>query len=66
MQAFIELSDLVADGAALTERMRRDGYLFLPGLLPRSDVAAVQRQIGEIARDAGWLAPRPAGGGRHR
>jgi hypothetical protein len=35
--------------------MRRDGYLFLPGLLPRDDVAAVQRQVGEIARDAGWL-----------
>lgn len=55
MQAFIESSGLVGDGAALAERMRRDGYLFLPGLLPRSDVATVQRQIGEIARDAGWL-----------
>lgn len=55
MQAFVDSSDLVADGASLTERMRRDGYLFLPGLLPRDDVAAVQRQIGEIARDAGWL-----------
>ena len=37
--------------------MRRDGYLFLPGLLPRDDIAIVQRQIGAIARDAGWLAP---------
>ena len=55
MQAFISSSDLVADGTALAERMRRDGYLFLPGLLPRDDVASVQRQIGEIARDAGWL-----------
>ncbi len=35
--------------------MRRDGYLFLPRLLPRDDVAAVQRQVGTIARDAGWL-----------
>ena len=55
MQAFIDSSDLVADGGALAERMRRDGYLFLPGLLPREDVAAVQRQIGAIAREAGWL-----------
>jgi Phytanoyl-CoA dioxygenase (PhyH) len=55
MQAFIDSSDLVGDGAALAERMQHDGYLFLPGLLPRDDVGAVQRQIGKIARDAGWL-----------
>jgi hypothetical protein len=52
---FLNSADLVADGAALAVRMRRDGYLFLPGLLPREDVAALQRQIGAIARDAGWL-----------
>jgi hypothetical protein len=55
MQSFIDSSGLITDGSALADRMRRDGYLFLPGLLPRNDVAAVQRQIGEIARDAGWL-----------
>src|ERR1700722_7169688 len=52
---FIGSSDLVHDGAALAARMHRDGYLFLPGLLPRADVAVVQRRIGDIARDAGWL-----------
>jgi len=55
MQPFVDSSELLADGAALAARMRRDGYLFLPGLLPRGDVAALQRQIGAIARDAGWL-----------
>ena len=55
MQAFIDSSHLVADGGALAERMRRDGYLFLPGLLPRDDLASLQRQIGGIARHAGWL-----------
>ncbi len=55
IQSFVNSSDLLADGAALAARMRRDGYLFLPGLLPREDVAALQRQIGAIARDAGWL-----------
>jgi len=55
MQTFIDSSDLIADGPALAARMQRDGYLFLPGLLPRDDVAEVQRQVGEIARDAGWL-----------
>jgi hypothetical protein len=53
--SFIDSSDLRHDGAALAARMHRDGYLFLPGLLPREDVTSVQRQIGEIARDAGWL-----------
>jgi Phytanoyl-CoA dioxygenase (PhyH) len=55
MQSFIDSSGLISDGSGLTDRMRRDGYLFLPELLPRDDVIAVQRQIGEIARDAGWL-----------
>jgi len=52
---FIDSSPLIRDGEALAARMRRDGYLFLPRLLPRDDVAAVQRQVGTIARDAGWL-----------
>jgi hypothetical protein len=55
MQTFIDSSGLISDGAALAARMQRDGYLFLRGLLPRDDIGKVQRQIGEIARDAGWL-----------
>ncbi len=55
MRNFIDSSPLADDGAALAARMRRDGYLFLRGLLPRADVNAVQRQVGAIARDAGWL-----------
>jgi ectoine hydroxylase-related dioxygenase (phytanoyl-CoA dioxygenase family) len=55
MQSFIDSSGLISDGSALASRMRRDGYLFLRNLLPRNDVVAVARQIGEIARDAGWL-----------
>jgi hypothetical protein len=43
------------DIASLAARLERDGYLFLPGLLPTADVANVQRQVGEIIRDAGWL-----------
>jgi len=59
-EAFTDSSPLVGDGAALAARMRRDGYLFLPGLLPRADIVALQRQVGAIARDAGWLrADRP-------
>jgi hypothetical protein len=60
MQGFVESGGLVADGPALAARMRRDGYLFLPGLLPAADVAAVQLEVGALAREAGWLrADRP-------
>lgn len=52
---FIDSSDLLPDGPALAQRMRRDGYLFLPNLLPREAIANVQRQIAGIAHDAGWL-----------
>ncbi len=55
MQPFVVSSDIADDPAALAERMRRDGYLFMPGLLPRETVAAVQRQVGALVRDAGWL-----------
>lgn len=55
MHLFIDSSPLRDDGPALAARMRRDGYLFLPNLLPREDIANVQRQIAAIARDAGWL-----------
>lgn len=56
MRDFIDSSGLVGDGLALAARMERDGYLFLRGLLPVAAVDDVQRQIGEIAREAGWLA----------
>lgn len=46
---------LVADGPALARRMARDGYLYLPGLLPTEAVAGVQADVAAIARDAGWL-----------
>lgn len=57
MQPFIDSTALLDDGPALAERMRRDGYLFLRGLLPVEALRAVQAQIGAIVRDAGWLRP---------
>lgn len=55
MQPFVDSSDIAGSPAALAERMRRDGYLFMPGLLPRAAIANVQRQVGAIVQDAGWL-----------
>jgi hypothetical protein len=46
---------LLTDGPALAARIARDGYLYLPGLLPPDAVASVQREVATIARDAGWL-----------
>jgi hypothetical protein len=60
MRPFVDSTDLLDNGTALAERMRRDGYLFLRGLLPAEAVHSVQRQVGEIARADGWLkADRP-------
>ena len=46
------------DGPALAARMARDGYLYLPGLLPREVVAGVQR---EVATDRAGRGVAPAG-----
>lgn len=60
MQSFVDSTDIVADTEALQARMQRDGYLFIRGLVPREAIANVQRQVGELARAAGWLkADRP-------
>ncbi len=55
MQPFTDSTSLIQDGPALADRMRRDGYLFLRGLLPVEPIHALQRQVGALARDAGWL-----------
>ena len=55
MDAFVDSSPLLGDMPALRARMERDGYLFLPGLMPRAPIDALQAEIAAIARDAGWL-----------
>lgn len=55
MQRFADSTNLIPDGAALAARMHRDGYLFLRGLLPAAAIRAVQRQVGNIVREDGWL-----------
>lgn len=55
MRPFTDSTDLINDGPGLAERMRRDGYLLLRGLVPADIIRTLQRQIGMIARDAGWL-----------
>ncbi|HEY0909378.1 MAG TPA: hypothetical protein VGD75_04010, partial [Bradyrhizobium sp.] len=55
MRAFRDSRDALEDGAELRRRMELDGYLFLPGLMPRRDVAALRVQFQAIAAESGWL-----------
>ena len=55
--SFLDSTDLIGDGPALAERLHRDGYLFLCGLLPREAVLEVRRRLLEKAAAGGWLDP---------
>lgn len=57
MQPFFDATPLLGDTEALRARMRQDGYLFVRNLLPAEAIANVQRQVGALAREAGWLLP---------
>ncbi|CAM5593039.1 phytanoyl-CoA dioxygenase family protein [Streptomyces abikoensis] len=59
---FTDSTRLRRDSAALGELLASDGYLFLRGVLPAQDVAAVRRHVLDVADAAGWL--RPAASGR--
>ena len=57
MPDFLDSTELMEDGPALAERLARDGYLFLRGLLPRAEVMEVRRRLLEKAAAGGWLDP---------
>ncbi len=57
MQPFFDATPLLGDAEALRARMQRDGYLFIRNLLPAEAIINVQRQVGALAREAGWLLP---------
>ena len=57
MQDFLDSTDLIGNGPALAGRLRRDGYLFLRGLLPREAVLEVRGRLLEKAAEGGWLDP---------
>ncbi len=57
MGEFLDSTGLMEDGPALAERLERDGYLFLRGLLPRDAVMEVRRRMLETAAEGGWLDP---------
>jgi hypothetical protein len=56
LRPFTDSTAIRDDGAALAERMDRDGYLFIRGLLPRDEIMALRRQFLGLAARGGWLA----------
>jgi hypothetical protein len=54
---FLDSTDLLTDGAALRDRLDRDGYLFIRGLLPAPDILAVRDRLLAKAASGGWLDP---------
>ncbi len=57
MRDFLDSTELLDNGPALAERLQRDGYLFLRGLLERDAVLAVRHRLLEKAASGGWLDP---------
>ena len=61
LRPYLDSSASASDGAALAGRMRREGYLFLRGLVPRAPILELRRQFLAVAGEAGWLRRgRPA------
>ncbi|HEX5077724.1 MAG TPA: phytanoyl-CoA dioxygenase family protein [Geminicoccaceae bacterium] len=62
MDPFVDSAGIAADGEAIAQRLREDGYLCVKGLLPREDVLRVREKFVEAAAGAGWLKPDTAKG----
>ncbi|NKB71890.1 MAG: phytanoyl-CoA dioxygenase [Candidatus Latescibacteria bacterium] len=55
MCSYLDSTDILDDGPALAQRMGRDGYLFIRGLLPGEVLEELRLQFLAIARRAGWV-----------
>ncbi|QKZ18588.1 phytanoyl-CoA dioxygenase family protein [Streptomyces chartreusis] len=60
VEPFFDATPLLDTPAALLSRLHTDGYLYLRGVLPVADVAAVRRHVLAVADHAGWLLPATA------
>ena len=50
-QPFTQSRDVINQPDALRERMQREGYLFISGLVPAEDARAVYEDILQICRE---------------
>jgi hypothetical protein len=53
----LDSSDLLTNPAALHQRINRDGYLYLPGLLEPQKVLAVRRHVTDRLAAGGFIKP---------
>lgn len=54
---FLDSTDSFENGAVLRQRLERDGYLFIRGILPAAAVLAVRARLLAKAAAGGWLDP---------
>lgn len=55
IRPFLDSTAHLDDAPELQRRMKRDGYLFIRGLIPREVVLDVRRKSLELADAGGWL-----------
>jgi len=55
LKKFTDSTDVLMNGPALAERLDRDGYIFLRGVLPRDEIMALRRQLLGLAARGGWV-----------
>jgi ectoine hydroxylase-related dioxygenase (phytanoyl-CoA dioxygenase family) len=60
LRPFVDSTGIAGDGKALAARMARDGYLFVRGLVPPAEVAAVREDALAVVAEAGWLSAERA------
>lgn len=54
---FVDSSELIEDANGLRDRLARDGYIFLRGLLPAETIRSVRSRLLAKAAAGGWLEP---------
>src|SRR5437762_10732029 len=57
LRPFVNSADVLNQPEQLRHRARRDGYLFIRGLLPKEKVLGLRRRILEICQRHGWITP---------
>ncbi len=55
MKPFLDSTSVVDDGAELSRRLAREGYVYLQGLIPADILESLRLQILRILRNAGWV-----------
>jgi len=57
IRPYADSTKFLMDGAALAERLKHDGYLFIRELVPADVIENVGRQFLDVVAQGGWLDP---------